>query len=86
MKTTDKYISTISVEARTKRNEKSSIYYEEHKEEMQIKSCLNAYKRKWGEDCVDDYIKEHGNTRHCIDIIKQNTHRPLPTLKKASDI
>lgn len=86
MKTTDKYISTISVEQRICRNEKATKYYEEHKEDMRLKSSLNAYKRKWGEDCINEYINKYGITQECIDIIKLNTVKTLPSLKKPCDI
>lgn len=86
MKTTDNFISTISGEARQKRNETATKYYRVNIETQKIKSKLNYYKKKWGEDCVNDYIKEYGITDECINIIKQNTYKPLPILRKTENI
>ncbi len=86
MKTTDKYISTISVEQRISRNEKATKYYEANREYMRLVSSLNAYKRKWGQESINDYISQYGITQECIDIIKLNTVKTLPSLKKPCNI
>jgi len=86
MKTTDNFISTISGEEREKRNKIATKYYKDNIETQKIKSKLNYYKKKLGEDGVNEYIKEYGITNECVNIIKQNTYKPLPVLKKTENI
>lgn len=82
MKLTNTFISKISDESRIKRNENATKYYKNNIEIQRIKSKLNYYKKKWGEECVSEYITEYGYTNECINIIKQNTYKPLPILQK----
>lgn len=77
MKTTDIFISTISEEARQKRNENAIKYYQENNANSKIKSLLNYYKRKWGEECIEQFIEKYGLTNDCINAIKQNTKKSL---------
>ena len=81
MKTTADFISTISEEARVKRNDNASIYYQEHQESSKIKALMNYYKRKYGEECIEQYIEIFGDTRECIKMIKHNTQKSLPKLE-----
>ena len=81
MKTTDIFISTITGEARMKRNENATKYYQEHIADSKIKSLLNYYKRKYGEECIEQYIGKYGKTDDCINAIKNNTKKTLPKLE-----
>jgi len=81
MKTTDNFISRITEEARMKRNENATKYYQEHNADSKVKSLLNYYKRKYGEECIEEYIEKYGKTSDCINAIKQNTKKSLPKLE-----
>lgn len=81
MKTTADFISTISEEVRVKRNENATKYYQEHSADSKVKSLLNYYKRKYGKECIEQYIEKYGDTRECIKMIKHNTQKSLLKLE-----